>query len=396
MHIPSSRVYNQIHREEGGIWFVPANGGKETAVLIKAPTSALKALVAGAPLTFVFAIQDKYLCCGTRIYDVPGAPLLLCSIQRHNEEHATLRRIAAAGRSPIFLFNEMDVCVAWSDSMIANDEKAMLIDFLSIPEGFYSGKYPEAAPNFLDAVCEATNLQKRITSTEDFLAIETTVAHGPWASNMVSFPGIRDTQSIVIDDLNEGGVFESAIWASLESVFPFNLHRSPQVTIGKKQRELVDVTAFYEHGSFFIEAKDLSILASGFDRTRERRLAGIQKQAKKAIVQLTGACKAAKRGEKITDRHGNPILLNLNQPIHCIALLSDLMHEGDWKAIEKSLRDAVLETGDFYHILDLRELVTILKCSKGDQRLLDYNLMMRWEQFVKTGSVHIRSRPAPP
>ncbi|GAB3417482.1 hypothetical protein GCM10027318_35210 [Massilia agilis] len=260
---------------------------------------------------------------------------------------------------------------------------------------FYAGEFPKPASEFLDVFCTATNLQERVTDAANFRALETTVAHGPWMSNIVSFPGVRDTQSIVLNDLDEGGVLERAIWASLESVFPFTLHRSPQVTVGKKQRELVDVAASYEYGSFFIEAKDLSILTAGFDRTRQRRLSGIQKQTRKAIDQLIGASKAAKRGERITDRHGNTVSFILDRPIHCIVLLSDLMHEGDWRTIEESLGAAMLTTGDFFHVLDLRELVTMLKCSNGDARLLDYNLIKRCERFFETGSVHIRSRPAP-
>ncbi len=396
MHLPSSRIYREIRSEEGGAWFVPANGGKETAVLIKAPTSTLKALLAGAPLSFVFAVQDKYLCSGVRVYDVPEAPLLLCSVQRHEEEHSALRQIASACNSPIFLFNEVDTCVAWSDSNITSEDSAVLCDFLAADQEFYAGDFTTEASRFLDEFCALTDQQKRITGTARFRAQETTVAHGPWTSNTVWFAGIQDSQRIILGDIDEGGVLESAVWASLESAFPYSLHRSPQVTVGKKQRELVDVAAFYEYGSFFIEAKDLSILAAGIYRTRERRLSGIQKQTKKAIEQLTGASKAAKRGEKVTDRHGHPISLVLDQPIHCIVLLSDLMHEGDWRLIEESLRTAMDETRDFFHLLDLREFVTLLKCSRGDARLLDYNLMKRCERFVATGSVHIRSRPAPP
>lgn len=196
--------------------------------------------------------------------------------------------------------------------------------------------------------------------------------------------------------MDEGSVLEKAVWASLESVFPLTLHKSPQVKVGKKLRELTDVVTFYSYGTFLIEAKDLSILKAGTDRTRKRRARGIQKQAKRAIEQLIGASKTVKRGDAVTDLKGNPLSLVLDKPLHCIVLLTELMHEGDWGGIESRLRAAMVETGDFFHVLDLRELIVLLKVSNGEPHRLNYNLMQRCEHFVEAGTIHIRSRLAPP
>lgn len=214
-------------------------------------------------------------------------------------------------------------------------------------------------------------------------------------SNKISFAGVHDHHTITLDDLDEGAVLEKAVWASLESVFPLTLQKSPQVKVGDKLRELTDVLAFHQYGAFLIEAKDLSVLRAGTERTRERRVKGTQKQAKTAVEQLIGASKALKRGEKITDQRGKTLTPVLGQPLHCIVLLTELMHEGDWSELEARLLQAMIETGDFFHVLDLRELVILLKASSGKPELLDYNLMQRCERFVDTGTIHIRSRPAP-
>jgi hypothetical protein len=71
------------------------------------------------------------------------------------------------------------------------------------------------------------------------------------------------------------------------------------------------------------------------------------------------------------------------------------MHYGDWSDIEKRLNEAMLESGAFFHLMDLRELISLLKGSSGRAELVDYNLMERCKLFVKTQSVHIRSQPAP-
>ena len=100
---------------------------------------------------------------------------------------------------------------------------------------------------------------------------------------------------------------------------PF-LHMSPQIKVGEKVRELTDVMASHEYGSFLIEAKDLSIFQSGFLREQERRTKGAQKQTQKAITQLVGASKAAKRGDPITDRDGRPLSESrATFSLHCFA-----------------------------------------------------------------------------
>jgi hypothetical protein len=170
---------------------------------------------------------------------------------------------------------------------------------------------------------------------------------------------------------------------------------SPQIKVGEKTRELTDVLAYHEYGSFFIEAKDLSIFQSGFHREQVRRTKGTQKQAIKAIKQLIGASKAAKRGNPITDKDGKPLPINFTNPIHCIVLLTELMHDGDWQEVEQQIRLAMVETGDFFHVLDLQELITILKYSNGDPKLFDYNLMERCKHFIESGTIHMRIRLAP-
>jgi hypothetical protein len=284
----------------------------------------------------------------------------------------------------------MDVCVAWSDGRLTNQDSKNLSGFIAVPQGFYVGVFTEQASSALDSFCLATDSTLPQLDIPDIEIIEVSVEHGPWTSNTVHFIGEHDVQSIILDDHDEGAVLEKVTWASLESVFRHNLHKSPQVHYGETHRELTDVIASYQYGTFLFEAKDLSIFAAGTTRTRIRRVLGIQKQTKTAIGQLVGASKKAKRGEKITDFGGNNLPLVLDKPFHCIVLLSDLMPEGDWDEVVALLCDAMIETRDFFHVLDLSELINILKGSNGKAELLDYNLMERHKAFVEHRSVHIR------
>ncbi|WP_295623205.1 hypothetical protein [uncultured Nitrosomonas sp.] len=346
-------------------------------------------------MSLIFGTQNNFLCAGARIHDIPNHPLFVCGVELHEEDVPALNRILDLRNVPIFLFNELDVNVAWSNVMLAEADAQKIREFLS-SSNFYIGPFNKAASYALDCFCYSTDRTQGANGVALIDFTEVPVTFEKWHANHISFIGVNDKQTVKINDPNEGVVLERATWASLESVFPLTLHMSPQIKVGEKDRELTDVLAFHEYGSFLIEAKDLSILQSSIFREQTRRTKGVQKQTKKAITQLVGAAKAAKRGDSITDKDGKSLSINLEQPFHCIVLLSELMYDGDWQEVEQQLMQAMVDTGDFFHVLDLQELITILKCSGGDPKLFDYNLIDRCTRFAQSGTVLMRSRFAPP
>src|SRR5689334_15138759 len=106
MHLPSERVHSEMRSEDASLWIVPAQGD-ELAVLIKAPTSAIKALIIGCPLRLCFGAKGSYLCTAARILDMADAPLLISGCQHESEEHEALSRLLSERKTPIFLYNEM-------------------------------------------------------------------------------------------------------------------------------------------------------------------------------------------------------------------------------------------------------------------------------------------------
>lgn len=395
MHIPSERVYDEMRSEEASLWVVPANGGDEIAVLIKAPTPSIKALIKECDIELIFGLHKNYLCAGIRIFDIPESPLLISGVVRHTEEHQAIIKVLKNKSSPIFLFNEMDICLAWSNLTIDADEAGRALLSIEDTEHLYSGEFDESCSYALDCFCYSTDSSQSHSQDLEipFTKIKLTIE--PWRSNNNHFLSVRESHAVTIDDKDEGEIFERAIWASLESVFPLTLHKGPEVKIGEKKREFTDILAFHKYGSFLIEAKDISVLRAGVGRSLERRTKGVQKQVKKAIGQLVGSCKALKRGEKIYGFNETEIDVERKNPPHCIVLITELTHSGDWSETESKLLEAIESTGAFFHLLDFKELIALLKGSSGSPELLDYNLMERCKTFIQCKSVHIRSRPAP-
>ncbi|MBO5287120.1 MAG: hypothetical protein J6B34_03265 [Clostridia bacterium] len=389
MHIPSEKVYNKMRSEIASLWYVPANDGNETALIIKAPTPTIKAAILGCPLKLFFGKEDAYLCKAVMIEDVPGSPVIISGVQIEAEEHQALLKSVQQKSFPVFLFNEMDICVASSIIQLNLNDSEKILSFIK-SEKLYSGNFDSLASAVLD--CFEYTLDKALPyqNVHEMDIVEIAPDIGEWETNKIYFLNQAIAQKTDIAEKDEGEIFERTIWGSLESVFPTTLYKSPKVKIGEKTRELTDVYAYYEYGSFLIECKDLSVIQAGYERNMDKRIGGIQKQIKKALKQLVGATNAFKRGDIILDNVNKAIVVDRSQPPHCIVLITELITSGDWNEIAELLIDAVQQTGAFFHIIDFREFITLLKQSSGDPKLIDYNLMERCKICLEKRSVLIR------
>lgn len=387
MHLPNRRVYDEMRCSEASIWFVPANDGSDIALLIKLPTAQVKAIVNGCPVTIVLRLIDSTLYVAARVFDIPGTPLITTKLQRTSEEHQALIHFLSVGRVPFFLFNEMDYCVASSEASIDRKQSEQATRMLSVRGQLYIGKKEKEHDLALDEL-------ERTTTFGQESDIELALEVSKWNASDVTFIGLNETQDIKVDNRQEGELLERLVWASLESVFPTTLRKSPQVQTGKKRRELTDVMASYERGAFLFEAKALSEYTASAERSLERRISSIQQHIEKALKQLVGAGKAIDRGDELFDCKGNNIEIERTNPPHGIVLVSELIEHGNWYNTVESLSEALANSRMFIHILDLRELITILKICRGNRELLDYNLIERCKKFVELRNIFIRSRDA--
>lgn len=393
MHIPSKRVRQEMISEAASIWYVPANDGTETAILIKSPTPSVKALIAGCSLKLIFGKSGTHLCTGAIISDVPDAPLILSGIQRNLEEHLALLRVLKDCTSPIFLFNEMDVCVAWANAILPPLDAAKVSTFVGEASELYVGPFTEETSHTLDCFEISVDSTSSYSNATKIPTEEFQIAVDSWNIITSYFCDSKSFEPITIDSPEEGKSFERTIWAALSSVFPDSLFKNSKILNGEKTREFTDIFAFHPYGSFLIEAKDISVFSAGFKRKQSRRVSGIQKQVRKAICQLVGACKDFTDGKMIFSADDVEIRVDRSQPPHCIVLITELPLAGDWEEIVSLLYDAMRETRAFFHLLDLQELLMLLKGSSGIPDLFDYHLVQRAKLFVESQSGFIRSQP---
>ena len=392
MHIPNERIFREMNSEIASLWYVPATGDDDIALLVKSITTSIKAVVSGCPIELYFGKKDNYLCTGIKIKDVPDSPLFICGVQRNYEEHKALYKCLKKKRFPVFFFNEMNVCSAWSYCSISEQTAQQTLSFLGNLKSLYVGEFDAKASETLDDFQIATDEdgfpKLKVVMPTFFFCPESE----EWHSIESYFLSNTDSKSVNVFNKDEGGNFENTVWSSLSYLFPDHIYKSPIIRYGETKREFTDVFAFHEYGSFIIETKDLSIISAGTNRSMDKRTAGVKKQVSKAIKQLTGAVKHFKNGAELTDNIGNIIEVDRKIVPHCIVLITELMHYGDWSEIVKQLSEANASTKSFFHLLDERELIELIKGSSNNPVLFDYNLMKRFELFKEKQSVFIRSQ----
>lgn len=143
-------IYDKMRSEVASLWYVPTNHGGENALIIKAPTPTIKALIVGCPMQLIFGKKDSYLCIGARINDMPDTPVLISRAQTELQEHHSLINLMKNKNFNVFLYNEMDICVASASAEIASDESLDFLEFIQDNTSFYVGKLDDNVSHAVD------------------------------------------------------------------------------------------------------------------------------------------------------------------------------------------------------------------------------------------------------
>lgn len=393
----SERIYSELKSESAGIWYIVDNFGSK--VIIKAPEVSLKAILGGCKLTFTYGKDDTsekvFFHAGVKINDDVEHPLILSGVLRYRDEYKSLEVILKNHSTSLQFFNELDVCVATGKIMFIRDEAHRILSLLGDIDGLYNGEFNQSAISSLDRFDEAINIANDCNSVQEIHVDEIK----PIISDLVvmnnHFFGESEHHRINVDDADEGFVLEGQIWCSLDAVFGRHLYKGPQINKNGKQRELTDVLAYYELGLFLIESKTAAVFSAQENKSQEKKIASIQKQIIKGINQVVGACKALKKNYEVHDSRGQIIELDRSRIPHCIVIVSEILHSGDWANVDKHMIDAAKNNKILLHVMDLSEFILILKASSGKKEIFDYNLMKRFEKWVEHRTIHMRSRVKP-
>ncbi|MGG6268552.1 hypothetical protein ACQ4M3_29340 [Leptolyngbya sp. AN03gr2] len=395
MHIPSEEIYREIFHESAGIWFVRSVGTDSHAILLKAPTNVLKAIMAGCTVKVSFTVdQSAYppiLTSCVQIYDGKDAPFMVFGSHINQAEHSALPEILNRRSTPLFLYDELIRNVAWAETSWGNavDRVSQLI--LSF-ESFYAGVSTKDVQSALDNL-QSSLVPNSVAQAALLNSEQVELTSASFNTIDVYVYGVNDKiQMFNALSEDEGGGLEQSTWQLLESLFIDQIYRSPQVLSDNgKIRELTDIFCFTNQGIFLFETKVSSVLNTSLERSTERRAKNIESQIEKALRQLRGAIKTVRSGQKIVTKSG--VELNFNREIvpHGVVVISEMFPFINWDEITICLMKTALESNSMIHILDLQELRTLIGCSSSFNHF-DYYLMTRLETVIDRKSAFIRTK----
>lgn len=396
MHIPSAEIYKEMQHEAAGIWFVPAVGTDTHAILLKAPTNVLKAVMIGCKVKLSFAIDKPVdfpvLVSCFQIYDDQDAPIMVFNPHINQIEHNALPEILGRKSTPLFLYDELSRNIAWTESSWSEGVDKVYQLILSC-ESFYAGVSTNSVQSALNNLQVSLDPAIIIPSAThiDFEQIEL-VSQTFNAMDLYSYSVNDQVHMFNALSEDEGGGFEQSTWQLLESLFDRQLYKSPQtINNAEKKRELTDVFAFNDQGIFLFETKDSSVLKTSPERSTERRAKNIESQINKALKQLCGAIRVIKNDQKIVSKAGGEISFERQIIPHGIVVISEMSPFVNWEEITSTLIDMALESSSMLHIIDLVELRNLIGYSSSAYHF-DYYLMQRFESVVNKENAFVRAR----
>lgn len=393
------RINKEVRSEESSVWYIADDEGWK--IIIKLSSPAIKKIILGCSVEFLFGADirngKKYFHTGIKVHDDTQHALLTIGAERFQDEHDSLNFVMTKGGSIIEFYNELSVCVATAYVLFDDADAKKVLRLQEGLQDLYVGGFTKEVESSMD--CFDFSLDKSMISTSAY-EIETLLINGVFSDfqiNELNFIGLDSIAKVVIDDIDEGGVQENQIWASLETMFHGSIYKNAIVSYPSGEIEFTDIFAMYEKGLFFIESKALTILSLGQERSMQRKVATLQKHIKKAIGQLVGAKKSVDKKYDILTNKGEAILIDekllpKNTLAHCIIIISEMLCFGDWNNIEIMMLEAMASEKVYFHVIDFADFVNILKFSQGRVDYFDYALMVRAEKFYEIGNIFIRSK----
>jgi hypothetical protein len=398
MHLPAQEVLAEMRPEAGGLWFVPAQGTDTHAILVKAPSSVIKAIVRGSSLEFLIGVSEvngrRYLGTGVRVHDDLESPVTLFRIQKNVTQHAAIGEILARESTPMFFFDELCRSVAWTECTPNTATSAKALKAIKDGSSLYSGSFHKECNAVLDAmqaVIDPASIRCQVPPLKFlWMPVELDTLH------FIDIHAVSAIESHAYraDQPDEGGGQEVNAWHLLESLFPMGIVRSPQVTEGNKGRELIDILCYYAcdglTGLFIVESKALSVLSVAPEQSMVRKTKNQDKHIIKALGQCKGAISSIRTGCPVRTKDGAELSFDRSGPPHVIVLVTEILPFGERQEVVNACLTLAKDSGAFVHVMDMWELTTFVAASKGFMHF-DHYLIERFKKFVEHKSLFMRA-----
>lgn len=327
-----------------------SSDSKIPAILIKSSSLSLKYMVNLLHFSIIFGQLESSSISyyGVLIEDDPRNPLIIWSPIESTDEVTALSLLSKNGRCKIFLYNEGSVNVCSAEASFQIENTPLILSLVN------SAELKPHTFNF-DSMQKIKEHMWR-HHAQKYTNLLHCKSHGKiiWKPFLVSYIHSKSAPvNLELFSSDEGAQQENlALWIT-DMLSAEGSIRNPQIHEPKGSRELTDILVGTRDTCFLIESKSLSVFTMSSLPERAKLKKNIIKSIKKAVSQLTGACKNIKKGHLVTTKEGLKIDINLSQNFHCIVLIPDLHLLSECEDLGGSfIVKFANETENFLHILD--------------------------------------------
>jgi len=393
VYIPSASILRIIRSEQFGVWAESYNEGSCSALLAKAPTTSIKAVLQGCKVQLIVGentLEKKFLAVALKIFDTEEAPLLMPMAARTQREINGLIDLLRRKHFSFTIYDELSSPICYGEGFIEIPTENSLLQH-SDTSDFYPVDNLTVANEVIDSFCysidPAYGTSRKHDSTVGYFPLNLTTVKPMLVISTTEF-GSVDYQAA---SLEEGQTQEKQLAHFLAYNFRDKIYHSPQVKIGGKVRELTDVLALDDTCNYCIESKALSINASGYKNSMQRRLARSLKHSRRALDQLEGCIKAIRRGEPITTHEGESLQLESVGQVHGIVIISELIPSEQWDEIIQKIINLSNSNDAHFHVIDLSEFINIIKLSQSPTISFEQCLVERFSAILEHKTLQIKS-----
>lgn len=396
MFFPPDSLKLEIQSQQTALWLFSDYQRKESALLAKLPSTAIKAIAQGAKVELLIGMtkpEHRYYAAALTIHDSQDAPFIALAPLRNIESINGALAIARSETNFITLIDEFDNIVCHGKFTVDDKFKSDILSAWSTTIQAYEIRSIHIVNELLDSLSNHmhpeiyTNTFYPITSITGELSILDLVK-----VKTLDFEP-HSTVAYQIDEGPEGNVLERLLAHKLTIMFKDRVFHSPDKIRDTQKREFVDIFVAGDKFNLLISSKAMSLYESKFFKDNFRRVANLSSHAHGALTQLHGAAKSVGRNEVVTKHKSDEIIeFDRTLPIHAIAVISEYIDDADqWNDCINFAREIHEETGAFVHLFDVHEFIYLIKMSSGSHEKLDFMLRRVFETFYEHRTFSIKS-----
>ncbi|ABX49688.1 hypothetical protein Sbal195_2520 [Shewanella baltica OS195] len=381
--------FNIIFKSEVvGVWVVKPDKSEKACLLAKLPSTATKRLRDGCKVELFICLSGKFAALSMMIHDSIDQPLLIPMAVRTTKELNGWLSLFDHNEISISIFDEFSALTMSGSAVLKIESNTALsendLSAIKLPNSF------DEMEETISSMCHAINpdygtklfREVKLTRSTLTLSLNPTLVISADESSVFNYD---------VNDQDEGATQEKNLYQQLQLHFEQEVYLSPQVEVGKKVRELIDVLVQTDNTALLFESKALCLNDSNEDSSYEKKVGKVNRHCMKALKQLEGAAKNYRKKHKLTNEFGNEIQRLSDKNIIGIIVISEFCPHKDWMKVHEELLKKSSINKMHIVVIDLVEFMKNIKISSHKKVPLSYLLMQRFKASIEHGTLNITS-----